>query len=89
MSADHNLAPTVADARRAAALVVHHGRQDATGCNAIISEVMSEDDSGAATTRLLFAILELYQSVLPALHTQQGLGLLSALVVDLARLDTA
>ena len=89
MSADHNLAPTVADARRAAALVVHHGRQDAAGCNAIISEVTSEDDSGAATTRLLFAILELYQSVLPALHTERGLALLSAMVVDLARLDTA
>ncbi len=87
MSAD--LAPTVADARRAAALVVHHGRQDVDGCNAIITEIMSEDDTGAATTRLLFAVLELYQSVLPMLHTPRGLGLLSAMVVDLARLDTA
>ena len=82
-----NLAPTVVDARRAAALVVHHGRRDAAGCNAIIAEVRAEDDSGAATTRLLFAVLELYQSVLPRLHTERGLGLLSAMVVDLARLD--
>jgi len=82
-----NLAPTVADARRAAALVVHHGRRDATGCNAIISEVTSEDDSGAATSRLLFAILEMYQAVLPALHTERGLALVSAMVVDIARLD--
>lgn len=85
MSAD--LAPTVVDARRAAALVVHHARRDVAGCNAIIAEIMSEDDTGAATTRLLFAVLELYQSVLPMLHTERGLGLLSAMVVDLARLD--
>ena len=87
MSAD--LAPTVTDARRAAALVVHHGRQDVDGCNEVIRQVMTEDDSGAATTRLLFAVLELYQSMLPALHTERGLALLSATVVDLARLDTA
>jgi len=43
--------------------------------------------STPATTRLVFAILELYQSVLPALHTERGLALISAMVVDLAALD--
>lgn len=73
-----HLAPTPADAQRAAALIVHFGRRDVTGCNEIIRQVMTADDPGAATTRLLFGVLETFQQLIPVLHTERGLQLVSA-----------
>lgn len=76
--------PTLQDARRAAALVVHFGRRDLDGVNEVIRQVSEDLDPPAATARLLFATLELYASILPALHTPRGLELLGAMIVDLA-----
>ncbi len=80
-------APTLADAKRAAALVVHFGRQDVDGVNEIIRQVNAEDDAAAATARLLFGALEMYAGILPMLHTPRGLALLNAMVVDLSAVD--
>ncbi len=79
--------PQLADAKHAAALVVHFGRRDVEGVNEVIDRVNADPDPNAATARLLFAVLELYAGILPALHTPRGLDLLSAMVVDLARVD--
>ncbi|MDP9437055.1 MAG: hypothetical protein M3P93_18460 [Actinomycetota bacterium] len=79
--------PQLVDAKRAAALVVHFGRRDVEGVNTVINDVNADPNSNAATARLLFAVLELYAGILPALHTPRGLDLLSQMVVDLARVD--
>jgi uncharacterized Zn finger protein len=79
--------PTLEDARRAAALVVHFGRRDAEGVNEVIAQVNEDLDPQAATARLLFGVLELYAGILPALHTARGLALLNTMVVDLSRVD--
>ena len=82
-----NLAPTRDDAQRAAALIVHFSRRDVEGCNEIIRQVTTCDDPSAATTRLLFAVTEVYQELVPVLHTERGLQLLTAVIVDLANVD--
>ncbi len=79
--------PTLADAKRAATLVVHFGRRDVDGVNEVIRQVNDEDDAAAATARLLFATLEMYAGILPMLHTPRGLALLNAMVVDLSAVD--
>ena len=79
--------PTLADAKRAATLVVHFARRDLDGVNEVIRQVNADGDASAATARLLFAVLELYSGILPALHTPRGLALLGAMVVDLAAAD--
>ncbi len=79
--------PTLADAKRAATLVVHFGRRDLDGVNEIVRQVNTEADPAAATARLLFGVLELYAGILPTLHTARGLALLNAMVVDLASVD--
>ena len=80
-------APTLADAKRAALLVIHFGRLDVAGVNEIIRQVNEEPDGPAASSRLLFAVLELYAGIVPSLHTDTGLALLNAMVVDLASVD--
>ncbi len=79
--------PQLVDAKRAATLVVHFGRRDVEGVNDVINTVNADPDPNAATARLLFAVLEFYAGILPALHTPRGLTLLSQMVVDLARAD--
>ncbi len=76
--------PQLVDAKRAATLVVHFGRRDLEGVNEVIDRVNADPDPNAATARLLFATLELYAGILPALHTPRGLHLLSQMVVDLS-----
>ena len=79
--------PQLVDAKRAATLVVHFGRRDLEGVNDVIDGVNADPDPNAATARLLFAVLELYAGILPALHTPRGLSLLNAMVVDMSRVD--
>ncbi len=79
--------PQLVDAKRAATLVVHFGRRDVEGVNDVINTVNADPDPNATTARLLFAVLELYAGILPALHTPRGLALLSQMVVDLSRAD--
>ncbi len=87
MTAMNKQTPTLEDARRAAAMVVHFGRRDVDGVNEVIRQVSDDEDPPAATARLLFATLEMYAGILPALHTPRGLELLGAMVVDLSRVD--
>ncbi len=79
--------PTLADAKRAAAMVIHFGRRDVDGVNEVIRAVNADGDAAEATARLLFATLELYAGLLPTLHTPRGLALFSQMVVDLASVD--
>ncbi len=79
--------PQLVDARRAASLAVHWNRQDLEGVNEVIHAVNADPDPQAASARLLFATLELYSGILPALHTPRGLALLSQMVVDLSLAD--
>ena len=79
--------PTLIDAKRAATLVVHFGRHDLDGVNEVLRQINEDEDASAATARLLFATLELYAGILPALHTPRGLTLLSQMVVDLSVAD--
>ncbi len=79
--------PQLVDAKRAAALVVHWNRQDVDGVNEVLAQVNGDEDPNAATARLLFAIIELYSGIMPALHTPRGLTLLSQMVVDLSLAD--
>ncbi len=79
--------PQLVDAKRAATLVVHFGRRDVEGVNHLINTVNAEPDPNAATARLLFAVVELYANILPALHTPRELDLLTAMIVDLSRVD--
>ncbi len=53
------------DCQRAAALVVHHSRNDADGFNVCLQEAVAADRA----TQLYIAILDLYASLLPELRT--------------------
>jgi hypothetical protein len=71
---------TPTDLRRAAALIVHHSRQDVAGINSILIEAGEENRN----SELLLALLHLYQALMPHVHTELGLRLLEGIVLDLA-----
>ena len=69
-----------ADMRRAAALIAHHATRDYGGCNAVLAEV---NDTGRIS-ELITGILDLYQMLVPILHTETGVSVLRMLIVDMA-----
>lgn len=73
------------DQRRAAALMAHYGNTNIDGINAILAEC--DGDNGAAT-RLMLAVLDLTNQIMPAIYTRVGLQLLSRHILDMAKLDT-
>ncbi len=76
--------PTVATAtRQAAALLVHFARADHEGFNAVVSEV----STGEQMRDLLLGVLGLFATVLPALMTPAGVGLVERMIADLARIE--
>lgn len=83
---DERFHVTAADAQRACALIIHYARGDVAGCNAILEEVRTGADPGAATGRLLFAVIGVYQQSVPLLHTPTGLAWLNTVVLDLAKM---
>jgi len=85
MSADP--APTVDHTRRAATLLVHHARRDVAGVNEVIRQVREDDNPAESTTALIFAVVQVFEGVVPMLFTDTGIRLLSTVVLDLARLD--
>jgi len=74
--------------RRAALIMVHHARRDQDGVNEVIRQVRDDDDPGQSTTALLFAVLDIFQGVVPMLHTETGIRLLSATVLAMAGMET-
>lgn len=80
---DRHLTVTAADNRRAAALVAHHGRGDAQGLSAILAEV----NDCHRPTELVLAVLDLYQQLVPAIHTPLGLQFLSSYLHKVAGLE--
>ena len=79
---DH-LTITAADNRRAAALVAHHARRDFDGINAILGETTE----AKRATELIFAVLDLYQELVPAVHTPLGLQFLSSYLHRVAGIE--
>ena len=76
---------TAADFRRACALVIHHRNRNIDGCNAVLREVDDTD----RITELIFAVLDLYQQLIPILHTEIGITVLNQLIMDMAAREEA
>ncbi len=74
---------TVDHTRRAACLMLHHGRRDEAGVNEVIRQVC-EDRNSTSTTYLVLALLQLFEGLAPLLYTEAGLKMLSAAVMELA-----
>lgn len=71
---------TPGDLRRAAALVVHYGQDSPQGVAAILEETAEENRAAA----LVLAIVSMYDEIVPAIHTDTGLQILSRHVMQLA-----
>lgn len=77
--------PAAGDCRRAAALVAHHGNNNVDGINAVLQEAAEAD----RVTQLFLAILDLYQTIVPALYTKLGMQALSQTVLDIANREVS
>ncbi len=84
---DRPEAHTVDHTRRAATLLVHHARRDVAGVNDVIQQVREDDNPAESTTALIFAVVQVFEGVVPMLFTDTGIRLLSTVVLDLAGLD--
>jgi hypothetical protein len=73
------------DMRRAAALVVHHSRANSDGCNEILQEALEAD----RISELIVAILDLYQTLIPVMHTPLGVTALNGTVLQVAQLEAS
>ncbi|WP_035780025.1 hypothetical protein [Arthrobacter sp. H14] len=69
-----------ADHRRAASLIIHYGKTDNEGINAILTESM---DAGRVVP-LIFAILSVYDQLGDELRSDVGQAVLSSVIHDLA-----
>jgi len=75
--------------RRAALLLVHHARRDRDGVNEVIRQVREDPDPAESTTALVFAVVEIFEGLVPMMFTDTGVRLLSTVVLDLAGQDHA
>ncbi|WNG95295.1 hypothetical protein [Mycobacterium sp. ITM-2016-00318] len=71
---------TVTDARRAAALIAHYSVANVEGCNLILKEANDEQ----RVTNLIQAILDVYQTIVPLLHTELGVTAIRGCIATLA-----
>lgn len=71
------------DYRRAAVAVAHYGQDNFTGIN----EVMREASEAGRGAQLLVAVLALYDTIVPELHTPLGRDLLSSYVYRMAGME--
>jgi len=78
---------TATDVRRAAALIAHHAKGDAEGMEAVFAEVRADPAPGSSTTRLMFAVLGLFNNLMPALSTPLGLELIASSIMSLAAME--
>src|SRR6476620_8504932 len=74
--------PNAADARRAAALIIHGRRGDSDGIEALLAEA----DSAGRITELVLAVLDLYRHVIGELRSDNGTGLIAAYVAQTCQL---
>lgn len=72
-----------ADARRAAALIVHYGRGDVDGLNAVFEE-SRQAGRGVA---LIVSLLGLYEQLIPELRTELAQSFLSHHLMRLAGVE--
>jgi hypothetical protein len=72
--------PHAADCRRATALVVHYGAQNLEGVDAVLKEAVTVN----RVMPLITSVLDLHESVVPLLLTQDGLACLTQMIYTLA-----
>ncbi|RIT84232.1 hypothetical protein D2E82_03240 [Mycobacteroides abscessus] len=72
--------PLAGDCRRATALVVHYSARNIDGCNEVLKEAVESD----RVVRLIAALCDLFQVIVPALITQLGMACMSEMVLDMA-----
>jgi hypothetical protein len=68
------------DRRRAARLIAHHANDNVTEMNLVLQAAATVD----RVTQMILGLLDLYEILLPQLHTPLGLRCLEKSVVDLA-----
>lgn len=83
MTDDTEAVNIAGDYRRAAAAVAHYGQDNFAGIN----EVMREASEAGRGAQLLVAVLGLYDTIVPELHTPLGMDLLSSYVYRMAGME--
>ena len=76
---------TLADTRRAAVLISHFGQSNGDGVQAIMDEAIAE----SRALPLLFAVLALYDEIVPELRSELGMKLMSSTIMKLAVRESA
>lgn len=82
MDEDKTITIEADDMRRAAALIVHSGRGDHQGLEAILTETLEEQRQ----LHLVFALLQVHHEAMPIMYTPRGLDIMGAHILDLAGL---
>ncbi|HWL99087.1 MAG TPA: hypothetical protein VNP20_17220 [Nocardioidaceae bacterium] len=80
MTTEQERADTLADYRRAAALIIHFGRDDGAGVNAVLDEANEADRA----TELVVALLMTYNSIVPEVRTDLGMKLMTDYLLRIA-----
>lgn len=70
----------VADARRAATLIAHYATGNTEGCNYVLREANAQN----RVTPLIEALLSVYGTVVPLLHSEVGVAAIRACIAKLA-----
>jgi hypothetical protein len=74
--------PKAADARRAAALIIHRRRADVDGVTALLEEAHRSD----RVTELVLAVLDLYRTAIEELRSDNGINLIASYVGQMCKL---
>jgi hypothetical protein len=74
--------PNAADARRAAALIIHRRRSDTGGVAALLEEA----NGAHRMTELVLAVLDLYRNAIEELRTDNGINLIASYVGHICKL---
>lgn len=75
---------TAADARRAALLICHYSQGSAEGCNTVLKDANDE----GRVTNLIQAILDVYATIVPVLHSELGVTAIQGCIAKLAMRET-
>lgn len=80
---DELKAQLASDRRRAAAAIIHFGQGNFDGVNAVLQESAEAD----RVSPFIIGLLDLYNDLMPALHTPLGMGLLGDHLMALAQME--
>lgn len=71
------------DRRRAAAAVVHYGRNNYDGVNAVLREAAEAD----RVSPFILALLDMYDQLVPELRSELGMSFMSSHVLRIAGME--